>query len=154
MTTTEPADTVPETARLTVDVVLFGEFDDDLWVLMIERGWDPHKDKWALPGGHVDRDEDTEAAAHRELAEETGIKVGSLEFVGAYAQPGRDPRGRYVTFAYAARMPHRIEPTAGDDAASAQWVRVNDLFQSEPGRIAFDHDRIIRNAMEVIEFYN
>jgi 8-oxo-dGTP diphosphatase len=141
-----------QTVRLTADVVLFGDFEGDLWVLLIERGWDPFKGCWALPGGHCDPTpdgvgEDTEDTAHRELTEETGIRVGHLAYVGAYATPGRDPRGRYVTFAYVGRMPHRFEPTAGDDAVRAEWVRVDDVLNM--GRLAFDHEQIIRDAMRV-----
>lgn len=143
--------TTPQTVRLTADVALFTEDDDDLWVLLIERGHEPFRGQWALPGGHVDADEPTEAAARRELAEETGILTGTLTLVGAYADPGRDPRDRYVTFAYTALVADRIQPAAGDDAARAAWVPVRELFQSDPGRIAFDHDRIIRNALDALE---
>ena len=136
-----------ETARLTADVVLFGGGGGlALHVLLIERGWDPFKGLLALPGGHVDAGEETEDAAHRELFEETGLRVGPLIQVGAFTHPGRDPRGRYVTVAFAGRMPHRIEPTAGDDAASARWVLVDDVLTG-PGRLAFDHEVIIRAAL-------
>jgi 8-oxo-dGTP diphosphatase len=141
-----------EQVRLTADVVLFGEFDGAAWVLLIERGWDPFKGHLALPGGHVDAGETAEDAAHRELAEETGIRVGALTQVGAYAAPGRDPRGRYVTFAYTARMPRRVEPVAGDDAVRAEWVRLDEIL-SGTRRIAFDHDLIIRNALDHVTFY-
>lgn len=139
---------IPETARLTADVVLFGDFDGALHVLLIERGWAPFEGCWALPGGHVDQGEDTEAAGHRELFEETGIRVGHLALVGVYAAPGRDPRGRYATFAYVGRMPHRIDPVAGDDAKRAEWMPVDDVLS---GRlpVAFDHAQIIRDAQSV-----
>jgi 8-oxo-dGTP diphosphatase len=150
--TVEPADETPETIRLTADVVLFGEFDGAVHVLLIERGWDPFKGRWALPGGHVDLGEDTEDAAHRELAEETGIRVGSLTFVSAYGTVGRDPRGRYVTFAYAGRMPHRLEPAAGDDAVRAEWVRLDRIVSGEVP-LAFDHLEIVRDALRVTPLY-
>jgi 8-oxo-dGTP diphosphatase len=139
---------LPETARLTADVVLFGERDNALHVLMIRRGWPPYTDYWARPGGHVDVGEDTEAAAQRELAEETGLCIGRVLFVGAYAEPGRDPRGRYVTFAYTARLAHTPTPTAGDDAAEAEWMLVDQAL-STGTRLAFDHYQIIHDALRV-----
>lgn len=138
-----------ETARLTSDVVLFGKRDGEVFVLMIRRGWDPFAGHLALPGGHVDVDEDTEAAAHRELTEETGLHVGRLTYVGAYAEPGRDPRGRYVTFAYTALLADLPEPTAGDDATAAEWVLVREALL--PGtKLAFDHGQIITDAMRAL----
>lgn len=142
-----------EVIKLTADVVLFGDFHDGRYVLLIERGWDPFKGCLALPGGHVDRDEETEHAAARELAEETGLTVGSLAYVGAYATPKRDPRGRYVTFAYAGRMPHRTEPTASDDATRAAWIPLDDVLTGSV-RVGFDHAQIIRDALSVAPFYH
>lgn len=143
MTDHEPT---PETARLTADVALFGERDGQIYVLLIRRGWDPFADHLALPGGHVDAGEDTETAAHRELEEETGVHVRNLTYVGTYAEPRRDPRGRYVTFAYTARVGHLLKPTAGDDATEAQWIPIDALDST---KLAFDHARIIHDALDV-----
>lgn len=142
-------DTTPETARLTADVVLLGEHAGQLYALVIRRGWDPYQGHWALPGGHVDVGEDVKDAAYRELAEETNIGVGALEFVGAYADPGRDPRGRYVTFAYTALLGHLPDPTAGDDATEAKWVLVDELLATG-AKLAFDHRQIIHDALRVV----
>ena len=152
-TTTEPTDAVPEQIRLTADVVLFGEFDGAVHVLLIERGWDPFKGYWALPGGHVDQGENTEDAAYRELEEETGLRIGpQLKHVGTYDAPDRDPRGRYITSAYVGRMGHRVEPTAGDDAVKAEWVRLDRVMSGE-FPLAFDHAEILRDALKVQPLY-
>jgi len=137
--------TTPETARLTADVVLFSVREDRLYVLVIRRGWPPFKGLWALPGGHVDVGEDVLAAAHRELAEETGLHAGRLDPVGVYPAPGRDPRGRYVDFVYTATVPDLPQPVAGDDAAEARWIPV-DYLLAAPG-LAFDHQQIIHDAL-------
>jgi 8-oxo-dGTP diphosphatase len=139
-------ETVPETARLTADAVLFGERDNTLYALVIRRGWPPYEGCWALPGGHVDLGEHVQAAAHRELTEETGLSVAALKFVGVYADPGRDPRGRYVTFAYTTRLTHTPQPTAADDATDARWMPVHELL-SPGAHLAFDHARILHDAL-------
>lgn len=134
-----------ETARLTADVVLIGFRDSEAYVLLIRRRWEPFEGRLALPGGHVDQGEETEDAARRELVEETGLTVRRLSLVGVYAAPGRDPRGRYATWAYVAYVPGLPTPTAGDDAASAGWYPLADVL-ADADRLAFDHHRIISAA--------
>lgn len=138
-------ETAPETARLTADVVLIGTHDRQKYVLLIRRAHDPYQDCWALPGGHVDVGEETEAAAHRELREETGLQAAVLHYVGTYSAVGRDPRGRYVTAAYIGYREDTPEPDAADDAAEAQWFPLGDVLG---GRVemAFDHQQIVVDA--------
>jgi 8-oxo-dGTP diphosphatase len=122
-------------------------------VLLIKRGWPPFEGQWALPGGYVDAGEETFVAAARELLEETGVKASILDLVGVYAEPGRDPRGRYVTFAYTERPPYAVLPVpkAGDDAAEAEWVPLfgPDGLASDPSQLAFDHWSIIVDAISL-----
>ncbi|MFI0822226.1 NUDIX domain-containing protein [Streptomyces sp. NPDC021098] len=131
-----------ETIRFTADVVAV---TDDQRVLLIERGWPPYEGMWALPGGHVDEDEEREPerAAARELAEETGVRVdpSDLILLGRWDAPGRDPRGRYVTYAYLARVPADTVSIAGDDARATRWVPLG-----APGDLAFDHNQIVAAA--------
>ena len=91
---------------LTVDCVVFGMDEEDLKVLLIKRGLEPFLGKWALPGGFVRMDESLDAAARRELEEEAGIRPSHLEQLYSFGEPGRDPRGRVVTVAYFALVPH------------------------------------------------
>ncbi|MDX3490603.1 NUDIX hydrolase [Streptomyces sp. ID05-18] len=128
-----------ETIRYTADVVCVRGGD----VLVIERGWDPHKGMNALPGGHVDPGESSRAAAARELLEETGVQVDAsdLTLVGVWDAPDRDPRGRYITVAYLVTVPDDTTAHAGDDAAAVRWVPLN-----APGSLAFDHGQIVATA--------
>ncbi|MFH8368866.1 NUDIX domain-containing protein [Streptomyces sp. NPDC018031] len=130
-----------EAIRYTADVVTLTR---DGRVLLIERNWDPYGGLWALPGGHVDAGETSRAAAARELAEETGVRVAAADLrqIGVWDQPGRDPRGRYVTVAYLATVPSGTTIVAGDDARAARWWRRDSL-----PHLAFDHAEILNAAL-------
>jgi 8-oxo-dGTP diphosphatase len=137
--------TEPETIRYTADVVLLHpDTIGEPQVLLIQRRWDPYIGCWALPGGHVDRGETARHAAARELREETGIHIqpDTLTEIGVYDAPGRDPRGRYVSVAFAAVLDHPTEPAAGDDAVQARWVPI----PLDPDMLAFDHHRILTDT--------
>lgn len=129
---------------VTVDVVIFTLRENDLQVLLIRRRNPPFAGMWAIPGGFVDIDESLEAAAARELEEETGVRDVYLEQFHTFGDPGRDPRGRTITVAYLALVrADRVQPRAGDDAAEARWWPVRALPP-----LAFDHDRILARALE------
>ncbi|MFE6975482.1 NUDIX domain-containing protein [Streptomyces sp. NPDC057682] len=129
-----------ETIRYTADTVVT---TTDGHVLLIQRGWDPYEGHWALPGGHVDPGETSRTAAARELAEEAGVHASPQELVqvGTFDQPGRDPRGRYVTVAYHLTVLPGTPIKAGTDARQAQWWPLNSLPP-----LAFDHADIIRTT--------
>ncbi|MGW1353628.1 NUDIX domain-containing protein [Streptomyces sp. NPDC002409] len=131
-----------ETIRYTADAVVT---TTDGYVLLIERGWEPHKGQWALPGGHVDPGETSRVAAARELAEEAGIHAAPEELtqVGTWDAPGRDRRGRYVTVAYHLTVLPGTIVEAGDDATLAEWWPLSDLPE-----LAFDHADILRAVVE------
>ena len=113
-------------------------------VLLIQRGDDPFKGAWAFPGGFMDMDETTEQCAIRELEEETGLHVSDIKQIGAYSKVDRDPRGRTITVAYLAIIDEPIAVTGQDDAAKAEWWPVDALPP-----LAFDHDEIMADAMEL-----
>ena len=130
-------------AALTVDCVVFGLDEDDLKVLLIQRGQEPFAGRWALPGGFVHVDETIDQAARRELQEETGLSKVYLEQLYTVGDLGRDPRERVVTVAYYALVrlgDHRVQ--AATDARNAAWFAVDD-----PPRLAFDHDAILALAL-------
>jgi len=112
-------------------------------VLLIERGGEPFKGCWALPGGFMNMDETTEQCAFRELEEETGLKIGEVHQIGAYSRVDRDPRGRTITVAYLAVVDAPIAVKGQDDAAKAQWFPLSALPE-----LAFDHEEIMRDAIK------
>lgn len=148
---------------VTVDLTIFTIRDNRLHVLLVQRGADPHKGAWALPGGFVGAEEDLHTAAHRELREETGLELvdGHLEQLRTYGAPGRDPRMRVISVAYLVLAPDLPDPTPGTDADRARWWAVDDL--ALPGLVggtdrvdadghrvplAFDHAGILADAVD------
>jgi 8-oxo-dGTP diphosphatase len=130
---------------VTVDIVLFYRTRSRLEVLLIKRARDPFKGLWAFPGGFVDENESLEDAASRELFEETGLSRIHLEQIGAFGDPGRDPRGHTVSVVFAAVLDRRILAQAADDASDAEWHSAR-----RPPKLAFDHQKILRLALKRI----
>lgn len=129
---------------VTVDVLVFTVLEDRLKVALIQRGVEPFKHKWAIPGGFVRMEESLEDAARREIEEETGVTNLYLEQLYTYGDPQRDPRGRVITVAYyALAQGEEIALRADTDAADAQWYAL-----SEIPALAFDHRKILDDALE------
>ncbi|GAA3336348.1 NUDIX domain-containing protein [Amorphoplanes nipponensis] len=143
----DPAAYTP--VAVTVDVVALTIRHSRLHVLLVERGAHPFAGWWALPGGFVQQ-ESLDAAARRELAEETGLRSGEglldrvhLEQLRSYGDPGRDPRMRVVSVAYLAFAPSLPDPQSGGDASGARWVPVDEV-----GELAFDHAAILADGLD------
>lgn len=129
----------------TVDNMLFADGGNGLQVLMIRRGGHPYIGQWALPGGFVNGDECAEQAARRELQEETGINV-ETEQVLTVSTPGRDPRGWTVSTCFMGLLPAPVPPTAGDDAASAQWFTVDYLATGDTYKLILRNENTTVSA--------
>jgi 8-oxo-dGTP diphosphatase len=128
---------------LTVDALVYANKGNTTWVLLIRRGIEPFKGKWALPGGFVNMDELLETACKRELKEETGLEVEAMEQFKTYDAIGRDPRHRTISVVFSTRLAKKTDVKGGDDAARAEWFFVNALPE-----MGFDHREIIE------EFFN
>jgi 8-oxo-dGTP diphosphatase len=130
---------------VTVDAAVFTFSGDMVKVLLINRGNEPFKGKWALPGGFVGMDEELEDAVVRELAEETGLTGIQLEQMRTFGTVGRDPRGRMITIVFMGiATEEQTGIKAGDDAAQAQWFDIEEL----PKKMAFDHNEVMKFAIE------
>ena len=111
-------------------------------MLLVERGIEPYKGRWAFPGGFLRMDEPAETGALRELQEETGLEGAYIKQFHTFSDPWRDPRERVITIAYYALV-RMQEVKGGDDAARAEWFALDDVPS-----LAFDHDLILRMALK------
>jgi 8-oxo-dGTP diphosphatase len=128
---------------LTVDCVVFGrEESSRLRVLLIRRALPPFQDAWALPGGFVRIGETLEAAARRELEEETGLAEVFLEQLYTFGAVNRDPRERVVSVAYYA-LTNLAGVQGASDASDARFFALDEV-----PKLAFDHAEILGVARE------
>ena len=146
-------------ASLTADCVVFGFDGKSLKLLLVERGFEPYKGMWALPGGFIkvaaatdgEFDKSIEETAKRELREETSLSDVFLQQFKVFSKFDRDPRERVITVAFIALVsPCNYQKTvastvAGDDASNAMWWDEDSLPP-----LAFDHADIIREAKEYL----
>ena len=147
-----------EKPSLTADIIVFRrrQKPTEIDVMLIRRKNPPFKDHWALPGGFSEPGETIEQTAARELEEETGVTGLTLELVGIYSKPGRDPRGWTVSAAYmAVAGEDDVKPAAADDAKEVGWkkvkfqdgaVQITSGDQCINSELAFDHYEIISDA--------
>ena len=127
---------------VTTDCVIFGFNGKKLQVLLIKRGIEPFKGRWAFPGGFIKMHETAEEGARRELREETGLENAYIQQCHTFSDPQRDPRESVITIAFYALV--KIQDVkGGDDAVAAQWFPLDEI-----PALAFDHDYILRMAIQ------
>ena len=127
---------------VTTDCLIFRKISGIWCLLLIERGNEPYRGCWALPGGFLEMEEDLDTCAARELQEETGLTGIDLHQLYAFGAPNRDPRHRTISVAYWGIDKTGQEAIGSDDAAKAQWFALDALPD-----LAFDHTEIISKAL-------
>jgi ADP-ribose pyrophosphatase YjhB (NUDIX family) len=126
-------------------------------ILMAQRGKDPLKGWWSLPGGALELGESLEAAVCREVLEETGLHVEPVKLFEVFQRIIRDntgaPEYHYVLIDYVCRVTGG-ELFPGDDVSAVDWVRRRDLpaLQITEGTLAviekaFDQRREWKQAL-------
>ncbi|WP_179403459.1 NUDIX hydrolase [Burkholderia guangdongensis] len=136
----------------TVDVVIFTVLENALKVLLVQRpdvAGEAFPGRWALPGGFVDvvADATLEDCARRKLFEKTGVRSPYLEQLGSWGSATRDPRGWSATHVWFALIPAQdVVLAKGANATEVAWFDVDAVTQKRG--LAFDHDDILRNAVE------
>ncbi|MCG6186358.1 NUDIX domain-containing protein [Maribellus maritimus] len=130
-------------AALTTDAIVFVREKSSTFVLLIERGGEPFKNKWALPGGFIEMDETLEQACIRELEEETGLEVLKMTQFKTYDAIDRDPRHRTISVVHSVELKEKEQVRGSDDAARAAWFPIDDLPE-----LGFDHQQILNEFFE------
>lgn len=137
----------PHRLAVAADIAVFTLDEGAVRILCVRRGPGAFEGSWALPGGFLRPDETIDECALRELAEESGVTDAFLERFGIYSAPDRDPRGRVVSVAYLALVrSDGVRLRAGTDATEAAWFPL-----TNPPLLAFDHDRIIGDAVDELQ---
>lgn len=108
--------------------------DGDGRILLVRRGREPSRGLWSIPGGRVEGDEAWEAAAIREVREETGIVATDPVFVG-FVERESGAGTTYVIADFA--LTGAGEPQAGDDADEARWCAPEEVLslKTSPGLV-------------------
>lgn len=128
---------------ITIDCVIFGFDKGSLEVLLVEHAEGIRKGEWALPGGWILENESIDNAAHRLLADLTGLDNIYLEQLKAFGEPDRFPLGRVITIGYYAlvkREDYNVQ--AGFTASDAKWYKIADV----PSLI-YDHSEILQYSL-------
>ena len=131
-------------AAITTDALVFVKEKTQTFVLLIQRGQEPFKNKWALPGGFIQMDEILETACKREFGEETGLVLQNMSQFKTYDAINRDPRHRTISVIYASELDTKKKVQGGDDASFADWFAIDNLPE-----LAFDHKQILSDFFNI-----
>lgn len=131
-------------AAITTDALVFVKEKTQTFVLLIQRGQEPFKNKWALPGGFIQMDEILETACKRELEEETGLVLQNMSQFKTYDAINRDPRHRTISVIYTSELDKKKNVKGGDDASYADWFAIDNLPE-----LAFDHKQILSDFFNI-----
>ncbi len=129
---------------LAIDLVVFGYYDNDLFVLLLNRKEEPFKDTWTLPGAFLQMDELFRDTCTRVLNTKLGMTNLYLEQLYTFDQMERDPRGRVISVTYFALInPKKFEVVAGNMANDVKWFK-----SSKIPKLGFDHEAIFKMALQ------
>ena len=118
-------------------------------IVLIKRKYNPYKNYYAFPGGHLNINETFEEACVREVREETSLKVRIRRLVNVYSSPKRYPGCNTISACYeCAALSGYLK--GGDDAAEAHWVSLSKL----PKKMAFDHAQMIKDYIKIAQNNN
>lgn len=130
-----------EKPAVSVTLLIFSVNKKKLEVVLINRIRNPYLGYWSLPGDILPIEMGIEDEARQVLEDKTGITNVYLEQLYTFGNPKRDPRGRVITVAYFAVLPHNsVDLVKAPNALHAKWTPIDML----PKNLAFDHSEIIK----------
>lgn len=121
-------------------------------VLLIKRGIKPHKGKWSIPAGYLERDESPDMAAVRELEEETGLRAPVEDIFFVDHVVFEHPDGQHLLASvYGAELENTSgEVIAGDDAAEARFWTLDNLAEDRDKLEYNEYVRLIEKSQEIL----
>ena len=126
---------------VATDIVLLSLRQKKLSVLLVKRL--DHENGWALPGGFLEKGENLDQCAQRELNEETGIQVPYMSHFANYSDPNRDSRQQVISVAYLAVHPSgKLRIRANSDVLDVNWFNAENLPD-----LCFDHNKICSDGI-------
>jgi 8-oxo-dGTP diphosphatase len=132
---------------VAVDCIIFGFDGKDIKLLLIQRGFEPEKNKWSLMGGFLKSNEKLDEAANRVLKQLTGLEGVYLEQLQAFSDPDRDPEERTISVPYFALIDIQQYEKQINEHYHAEWY----LLSKKP-RLIFDHDDMVRLAQKHMRY--
>lgn len=131
-------------SAFSVDCVIFGYHEQELKILLIQRGTEPFENYWALPGDLVYPNEDLDTAATRVLKDLTSLTEIPIQQVHTFGKVDRHPLGRVITIAYLALVEAtEVTPLASSWAKSTRWHSIRKV-----PKLAFDHREILDKSLD------
>lgn len=128
---------------LAVDCIIFGFDGKDLKLLLIQRSFEPEKNKWSLMGGFLEADETLDDAANRILKKLTGLEDIYMEQLHVFSSINRDPEERTVSVSYFALIDVERYEKQLTHEYHAEWFLIN-----QRPRLIFDHDEMVMLAQK------
>lgn len=132
---------------LAVDCIIFGFDGKDLKLLLIQRAFEPEKNKWSLMGGFLEEKEALDEAANRILKKLTGLEDIYLEQLHTFSELNRDPAERTVSASYFALIDIARYEKQISHNYHAEWF----LMNNRP-KLIFDHDKMVELAQKQLRF--
>ncbi len=136
-----------EKPAVSITVLIFSINKGKLEIVLVKRVRDPFLGLLSIPGDIISIDDDLEAAARKILKDKTGIHDVYLEQLYTFGNVNRDPRGRVISIAYFAFLPHNsVDLSLAPDSLHASFIPIEDL-----PKLAFDHNEIVNYGVERIK---
>ena len=139
----------------TSDLILFKKINDDFYVLLTKRHSScNYGGDYCVPGGHLDENESWKSCALRELAEETNVDLSDVKddvFLLGFHIP--NDKGRNVdgaTYVYFVENDTFKYIPQENEVVSIEWHKIDQM----PDNIAFGHDEVILEALQLIQQYH
>ena len=132
---------------VSIDCVVFGFDGENYKLLLIQRGFEPEKNKWSLMGGFLQPQESLDEAAQRVLHELTGLRNVYMEQLHAFGYPSRDPAERVIGLTYVALIDIKKYEKQISDHFKPKWFLMDTLPQ-----LIFDHPQMIGMSLKHLRY--